>query len=74
MAYMIAEHYPPMHMPCGSIAEFDEDSGISYRCTACFAVIGSIGMPKDCKNEQEKYENWKKMGGKGWDYSTGMAE
>ncbi len=39
--------------PCGNLASFDEDSGMSYRCNRCFAVVGSMGMPKECK---ELYE------------------
>ena len=59
--------YDPMHLPCGGTAYWDEGSGISYRCE-CGAVVGSIGMPKSCKDEAKKYENWEKLGGKGWDY------
>lgn len=39
----------PIELLCGATAEFDVESGISYRCTTCFAVVGSIGMPRDCK-------------------------
>lgn len=44
-------------MPCGGTPRFDDDSGYAYRCDACFAVIGSIGQPKDCVefNEKEGY-------------------
>lgn len=59
------------YMPCGSRATFDDASGMSYRCDHCWAVIGSIGQPQQCKDEAEKYRNWQKMGGKGWDYDTG---
>ncbi len=58
---------PPIKLPCGGIAHFDESSGISYRCE-CGSVVGSIGQPQWCKDEAQKYENWKKLGGKGWDY------
>jgi hypothetical protein len=58
-----------MRLPCGGIAEFDEDSGISYRCTHCMAVVGSIGMPQGCKDEIQKWDNWKELGGEDWDYS-----
>ena len=61
----------PIFLPCGSKAFFDEDSGISYRCETCFAVVGSIGQPQSCKDEAAKYDNWKAIGGKGWDYATG---
>lgn len=55
------------YLPCGGTAYFDYNSGISYRCE-CGAVVGSIGMPKKCKDELDKYNNWEKLGGKGWDY------
>ncbi len=57
----------PMRLPCGGTAYFDESSGISYRCE-CGAVVGSIGMPQQCKDEMIKWENWAKLGGKDWDY------
>lgn len=61
---------PPVYLPCGGTAYFDESSGISYRCE-CGAVVGSIGMPSACKDEEQKYKNWEKLGGKGWDYHRG---
>lgn len=57
-----------MRLPCGGVASWDESSGISYRCEDCGAVVGSIGMPKSCKDEAEKWDNWEKLGGKAWDY------
>ena len=60
--------YDPMPLPCGGTAYFDEDSGISYRCEVCFAVVGSIGMPSSCKREMDKWDLMKKLGGQGWDY------
>jgi len=60
---------PQIIMPCGSTAYFDGD--YSYRCTNCMAVIGSMGMPIQCKEAVEKYENWGALGGKGWNYKTG---
>jgi hypothetical protein len=59
------------YQPCGSRATFDGD--YSYRCENCFAVIGSIGQPRECVDEAKKYENWQAMGGKGWDYEKGAA-
>lgn len=59
---------PPINLPCGSRAFFDESSGISYRCEDCMAVVGSVGQPQRCKDEAQKHENWAKLGGKGWDY------
>jgi hypothetical protein len=35
-------------MPCGGTPQFDHGSGYSYRCSDCFAVIGSIGQPREC--------------------------
>ena len=58
----------PMRLPCGGTAYFDVDSGISYRCEVCMAVVGSIGQPQECKDAAKKYDNWQAMGGKGWDY------
>lgn len=40
---------PSHRLPCGGVAIFDHSSGISYRCDTCFAVVGSIGMPRDCE-------------------------
>lgn len=62
--------YDPMNLPCGGTAYWDESSGISYRCE-CGAVVGSIGMPQSCKDEATKWDNWKKLGGEGWDYFAG---
>ena len=58
----------PMHLPCGGTAYFDELSGISYRCENCMAVVGSVGMPRSCKDEIEKHDNWEELGGKPWQY------
>ena len=57
-----------MRLPCGGVAYFDESSGISYRCEHCMAVVGSIGMPSECKREMDKWDLIEKLGGKGWDY------
>lgn len=57
-----------MNLPCGGTAYFDEESGISYRCLNCLAVVGSIGMPKRCKDISEQWEMQKALGGAGWDY------
>ncbi len=62
-----------LHLPCGGLAHFDEGSGISYRCEDCMAVVGSIGQPRQCKQEAEKYELIKALGGKGWDYVKGES-
>lgn len=35
--------YPhDIDLECGAVASFDVESGISYRCNTCFAVVGSI--------------------------------
>lgn len=54
----------PIELLCGATAEFDVDSGISYRCTTCFAVVGSVGMPKDCKELYDMEDVVKKLKGK----------
>lgn len=63
--------YPPMRLPCGGIAVFDESSGIGYRCEMCMSVVGSIGQPQECKDIDQFWKGWKEMGGKGWDYRRG---
>ena len=60
------------YLPCGNRATFDTDSGISYRCDLCWAVVGSIGQPQACKDEAQKYDVLKALGGRAyWDYVTG---
>lgn len=63
-------HVSQIKLPCGSIALFDADAGYGYRCTDCFAVVGSIGQPKECVEEAKKYDTWKRLGGKGWNYKV----
>ena len=63
--------YPTMYLPCGDEAEFDTGSGCSYRCWTCMATVGSIGQSQHCKDEAIFWDNWQKMGGKGWDYDKG---
>ena len=69
-----ARGMPPIHLPCGGTAHFDLDSGISYRCEDCMAVVGSIGQPQRCKDEAKKYDDWRILGGVGWDYVEGKPE
>lgn len=58
-----------MNLPCGGIAYYEEESTChSYRCDHCGAVVGSIGMPKHCKDITEQWEIQKALGGEGWDY------
>jgi hypothetical protein len=59
-----------LHLPCGGIAHYDHGSGIGYRCE-CGAVVGSIGMPKQCSEEAEKWITIERLGGRGWDYVNG---
>lgn len=61
----------PLRLPCGGTAHWDDSSDIAHRCEDCMAVVGSIGQPQRCKDEAQKYENWMKLGGKGWDYYEG---
>lgn len=58
-------------LPCGGTAYFDHDSGFSYRCSTCYAVIGSIGQPEECKDAAQMYANWEALGGQNWDYKLG---
>lgn len=60
-----------MYLPCGGEAYFDEGSGCSHRCWTCMATVGSIGQSQHCKDASKFWDNWKKMGGKGWDYDKG---
>lgn len=68
------ENQTSLRLPCGGIALFDHWSGCSYRCIDCLATVGSVGMPRSCKEEAEKYLNWEKIGGTGWDYKTGAPK
>jgi hypothetical protein len=65
---------PRIRIPCGATASFDVSSGISYRCEDCFAVVGSIGQPKSCKEKELEYELMKQLGGKGWNYEDHILE
>ncbi len=40
-------------MNCGGLPVFDRESGMSYRCDKCFAVIGSVGQSDRCKEMNE---------------------
>lgn len=65
-----------MHLPCGSQANFDYSSGIGYRCEMCNAVVGSVGMPRDCKASIDLYEKvLPTLGSKvKWNYEKGCEE
>ena len=45
-----------IQLACGAEAIFDEDTGIGYRCTTCFAMVGSIAMPSECAELEEDAE------------------
>lgn len=64
----------PLILPCGGRAYFDFDSGISYRCRNCYAVVGSIGQPPACVEAAEKYRVLEQLGGGKWDYNTGKLK
>ena len=60
------------YLPCGNRATFDHGSGMSYRCDQCWAVVGSIGQPKECKEAAQKYDVLKALGSTAyWDYELG---
>lgn len=69
----VPDIHTEIYLPCGGTAFFDDGSGCSYRCE-CGATVGSIGMPRACREESDKWKAWKKLGGKGWDYFLGCAE
>jgi hypothetical protein len=64
----------PIFLPCNAVAEFDIPSEMGYRCTSCFAMVGSIGQPTQCKAEAEKWKTLESMGGRGWDYQLGQQK
>jgi len=65
--------YSTMHLPCGSVAHFDHGAGYGYRCEMCNAVLGSIGQPRSCREEADKWEAYEKAGMWRWDYNTGES-
>lgn len=71
---MVMHNLPKIRIPCGAIAAFDESSGISYRCEECMAVVGSIGQPRRCREEADKYDLMKALGGQGWNYEDNIVE
>lgn len=49
--YPLAGSYiPSIELLCGSTASFDDGSGCAHRCDNCGAVVGSVGMPRRCKD------------------------
>ena len=70
--YGLSKPVKPVHLPCGGVAYFDQDSGISYRCETCFAVVGSVGQPKSCREAAAKYDVLRRLGSNvKWDYNKG---
>jgi hypothetical protein len=66
------KQYDPIHLPCGSAAEFDWGAGYGHRCWTCMAVVGSIGMPRKCAEEMKKYKLLEALGSQvAWDYNKG---
>ena len=57
-------HLPPIETTCGSTASFDDSAGYGYRCDYCGAVVGSIGMPRQCKDLYDMEEVVLKLKGK----------
>jgi hypothetical protein len=37
------------YLPCGGRMYFDTASECAYRCDRCMAVVGSVGMPRECE-------------------------
>jgi hypothetical protein len=66
----------PMYLPCGGTAYWDDGSGCSHRCGDCMATVGSVGMPRACKHEMDKYDVvLPALGSKiYWDYNEGCEK
>jgi len=41
-------------LPCGETPRWDYGSACGYRCEYCGAMVGSIGMPKRCREMMEE--------------------
>jgi len=54
-------------LPCGAQAVLENE--MVYRCTSCSSVAGSVGMPRSCSDEMQKFRNWRLLGGADWDYN-----
>ena len=65
-----------IHLPCGGEALFDDASGCGYRCLDCMAMVGSVGMPRACKSEMDKYDKVLPALGSRvtWNYKKGCEE
>ena len=60
----IDEEFETIELLCGATASFDHSSGISYRCNTCLAVVGSMGMPRECKKLYDMEKVVRKLKGK----------
>ena len=60
----IKGHTDDIDLLCGNTASLDFQSGIRYRCNTCFAVVVSIGMPRECKELYDMEDVVKKLKGK----------
>lgn len=47
---------------CGQHAEWDDGSGMGYRCHTCMAIVGSIGMPKHCHEIMKTNQAFNRLG------------
>ena len=63
-----------IRLPCNATAIWDSPSDMGYRCTTCYAMVGSIGQPRSCVDEADKYKMMEILGGKGWDYTKGKSK
>lgn len=63
-AYDKTTIFKPIKLLCGSEAVFDVESGMGHRCTTCNAMLGSIGMPKRCKDLYDMERMANKLKGK----------
>ena len=55
----------PIVLLCGSVAYFDQSSSCySYRCEECGAVVGSVGMTRECKELYDMEKVVDKLKGK----------
>jgi hypothetical protein len=61
-----------IHLPCGASATFCYEAGFGHRCNNCWAVVGSIGQPRECVEATNKYKVLKMLGSNVvWDYEKG---
>ena len=62
MNIITSESVTPISLLCGNRAWLDPESSIyGYRCDACSAIVGSIGMPGVCRELYEKEKMWETL-------------